>query len=234
MKKISILIVCLMSSALAFPQVQKGSMLAGVGLAGIGFNHSDSKTSYSNTTTVYDSKGSSFSFNVNPTVAWFIKDGLAVGGSVSFGFSSSDNKSSNSSSSATSTYKSTSPSISIGPWARYYFGGSEKGMPFVDASIKYGIYGGTSTSTSSTGSGSETKTKPKGDFDAGLNIGYEHFISEYIGIYGSVGLSYGKSKTDYDYKPSTGTGYTYTSEYSSLYVPVVLGLQVHIPVKGAK
>jgi hypothetical protein len=80
----------------------------------------------------------------------------------------------------------------------------------------------------SSGASSETTTKPKGDWNAGLAFGYEHFVTPTIGFYGSIGFNYGKSKTEYDYKPSTGTGYMYTSEYSRFYIPVNVGLQVHI------
>jgi hypothetical protein len=233
MKRKLLLIVFCISSVLAFSQVQKGSKLVGLSFGSASVTSSNSKTLYSNTTTVYDSKGTSLSFSINPSVAWFIQDGLAVGGSVSAGYYHSNSKSSNSSSTTTSDNTSNQPSLYIGPYARYYFGGSDKSMPFVQANFQIGIYGGKSISKSSSGSSSETATKPKGDWNAGLTIGYEQFINEYIGIYGSVGVNYGKSITDYDYKPSTGTGYTYTSEYSRIYFPVNVGLQIHIPVKGA-
>lgn len=232
MKKQLLLIVFFLTSVMTFSQVQKGSKLVGVSLAGISFTSSDYKTSYSNTPTIYDSKGNSFSVSVYPSVAWFIRDGLAVGGSVSLSFYYSTSKYSNSSSTATTDSKSTQPSVYIGPYARYYFGGSDKGMPFVQANVQLGIYSGKSTNTPSSGTGSETKTKPKGDWNAGLSFGYEHFINEYIGFYGSIGVNYGKSKTDYDYKPSTGTGYIYSSEYSRFYIPVSVGLQIHLGARG--
>ncbi|HRG91519.1 MAG TPA: hypothetical protein PLZ10_01155, partial [Chitinophagaceae bacterium] len=69
---------------------------------------------------------------------------------------------------------------------------------------------------------------PKGDWNAGLSFGYEHFVTPNVGLYGSIGFNYGKSKTTYEYRPSTGSGYDYTSEYSRFYIPVNVGLQVHI------
>jgi hypothetical protein len=107
-------------------------------------------------------------------------------------------------------------------------------MPFVEADLQYGIYGGKSKSTSSNGSGSETITKPKGDYSAGLSFGYEHFITQNIGIIGSLGVSYNKEKNDYEYTPTSGSGYTYTSDYSRWNIPVSLGLQIHILGKAAK
>jgi len=215
-------------------KLSKGSKLVGVGIGGISYTNSTSKTSYSNTPTVYKSDGNSFSISIYPNVAWLVTDNLAVGGSVSISFYSSKSNSSNTGSTTTSDYTSTQPSVYIGPYARYYFGGGEKGMPFAQVNAQYGIYGGKSKSTSSGGSSSETTTKPKGDWNAGLSFGYEHFVSQYIGLYASVGVNYGKSKTTYDYKPSTGTGYSYTSEYSRWYIPVNVGLQVHLPKKGNK
>jgi hypothetical protein len=238
MKKTLLLIAGCISMLSVLAQVRvpfklaKGSKLVGVGFGSISYTNSDSKTSYSNTPTVYKSDGNSFSINVYPSVAWFVSDNLAVGGSVSISFYNSKSKSSNTGSASTSENTYNQPSFYIGPYARYYFGGGEKGMPFAQVNAQYGIYGGKSKSSSSSGSSSETTTKPKGDWNAGLSFGYEHFVSQYIGLYASVGVNYGKSKTDYEYKPSTGTGYTYTSEYSRWNIPVNVGLQIHIPSKG--
>ena len=228
MKKITFIVLGSLCLLTAGAQTKKGERLLGVGIGGFSYTNSDSKTSYSNTPTVYKSTGNSFSISLNPNIAWFVQDNLAVGGGVSISFYQSKSKSSNTSSSSTSENTSTQPSFYIGPSARYYFGGSEKGMPFAQVNAQYGIYGGKSKSTSSGGSSSETTTKPKGDWNAGLTFGYEHFVTSNIGLYASVGFNYGKSKTTYEYRPSTGTGYDYTSEYSRFYIPVNVGLQVHI------
>lgn len=209
-------------------QNKKGDKLVGVGFGSISYTNSDSKTTYSNTPTVYNSEGNSFSISVFPSVAWFVRDNLAVGGSVSLSFYNSKSTSSNTGSTTTSESKYNQPSVYIGPYARYYFGGSSKGMPFGQVNFQYGIFGGTSESKTSTGSSSETTTKPKGDWNAGVSFGYEHFATPNIGIYGSIGFNYGKSKTTYEYRPSTGSGYDYTNEYSRFYIPVNVGIQVHI------
>ncbi|MCX6315756.1 MAG: hypothetical protein NTW29_00580 [Bacteroidetes bacterium] len=227
MKKISICVIALLTVVSVQAQTKKGDKLVGVSFGSISYTNSDSKTSYSNTPTVYKSDGNSFSISVNPNVAWFIKDRLAIGGGVSISFYNSKSTSSNTSTPATTTYEYKEPSIYIGPLLRYYFSGSAKGMPFAQFNFQYGIYGGKSTSKSGSSS-SETKTKPKGDWNTGITFGYEHFITPNIGFYGSLGFNYGKSKTTYEYRPSTGTGYDYTSEYSRFYIPVNVGLQVHI------
>lgn len=234
MKK-SILFALLISTGIgAVAQTKKGDKMVGVGIGSISYTNSDSKTTYSNTPTVYNSDGTSFSISVNPNVAWFVQDNLAIGGGVSVSFYTSKSNSSNTSSSSTSESKSTQPSFYIGPLARYYFGGSPKGMPFAQANVQYGIYGGKSESKTSSGASSETTTKPKGDWNAGVSFGYEHFITPNVGFFGSIGFNYGKSKTSYEYRPSSGPGYDYTSEYSRFYIPVNVGLQVHILGKGMK
>ncbi|MEI2738730.1 MAG: hypothetical protein V9F01_08090 [Chitinophagaceae bacterium] len=234
MKKVFFAFVGVALSLSVFSQTKKGDKLVGVGIGSISYTNSDSKTTYSNTPTEYNSDGNSFSISVNPNVAWFVNDNLAIGGGVSISFYSSKSNSSNTSSSTTSESKSTQPSFYIGPLARYYFGGSSKGMPFAQVNFQIGIYGGKSESKTSTGSSSETTTKPKGDWNTGVSFGYEHFITPNVGFYGSIGFNYGKSKTMYEYRPSTGTGYDYTSEYSRFYIPVNVGLQVHILGKGKK
>lgn len=233
MKKLLFLFVLFMMSIGLFSQVSKGSKLVGVSLGSISFTSSKSETTYSNTPTVYNSDGNSFSVSLNPNYAWFIQDNVALGGGVSVSFYNSKSTSSNSASTNTTESKYNQPSIYVGPMLRYYFGGSEKGMPFAQFNGQIGISGGKSTSTS-TSSSSETTYKPKGDWNVGVQLGYEHFISEYVGCYASVGVNYGKSKTVYEYRPSTGTGYDYTSSYSRFYIPVNFGLQVHLPSKASK
>lgn len=234
MKKLFLVSGITILSLAAFSQNKKGDRLVGVSFGSFSYTNSDSKTTYSNTPTEYKSEGNSFSISVNPNVAWFVKDNLAVGGGLSISFYTSKSTSSNSSSTTTSESKSNQPSVYLMPYLRRYFSGSDKGMPFVQVNAQYGIYGGTSKSSTSTGSSSETKTKPKGDWNAGLTLGYEHFCTQSIGLYASVGFNYGKSKTSYEYRPSTGTGYDYTSEYSRFYIPVNVGIQVHILGKDKK
>lgn len=233
MKKVLLSVLALtICSTFVFSQTKKGDKLVGVGFGSVSYTNSDSKTTYSNTPTVYKSEGNSFSISVNPNVGWFIQDDLAVGGGVSISFYNSKSTSSNSSSTTTSESKYNQPSFYLSPFARKYFSGSATGKPFVQLGVQYGIAGGKSTSKTSTGSSSETTTKPKYDFNGGLSVGYEQFLSKTLGFYFSIGFNYGKSKTTYEYRPSTGTGYDYSSEYSRFYVPVNVGLQAHIGKKG--
>ncbi len=107
-------------------------------------------------------------------------------------------------------------------------------MPYAQINFQYGISSGKSESHTSTGASSETTTHPKGDWNTGVTFGYEHFVTPNVGIFGSIGFNYGKNKTEYQYRPSTGSGYDYTSEYSRFYIPVNVGIQVHILGSGNK
>ncbi len=231
MKRTFFLVAALCSLLVVSAQTEKGSKLIGVGFGSISYTNSNSQTTYSNTPTVYKSEGNSFSISVNPNVAWFVQDRLAIGGGVSMSFYTSTSNSSNSSSTTTSKSTSNQPAFYLSPYARYYFSGSKTGMPFVQLNAQYGISGGKSKSSTSTGSSSETTYKPKYDWNSGLAFGYEQFISKTLGFYVSVGFNYGSSKTTYEYRPSTGTGYDYTSAYKRWYIPVNVGLQAHLPAK---
>lgn len=231
MKKFILSFVAFVAVLSVAAQTEKGSKLVGVSLGSISYTNSKSTTEYSNTTTVYNSDGNSFSISANPNYAWFIKDNLALGGGFSVSMYVSKSNSSNTASTTTSESKYNQPSVYVGPFVRYYLSGSKSGKPFMQANFQFGIAGGKSTSKTSTGASSETTTKPKGDWNAGATFGYEHFLSSYCGVFFSFGVNYGHSKTAYDYAPSTGTGYTYTSTYKRWYTPVNFGFQLHLPAK---
>lgn len=214
-----------------FAQNLKGTKLLGVGIGSIYFTNSDSETSYSNTPTVYLNDTRSFGMTIYPSVGWFVKDNFVVGGNLSFNISNSKSDSSNDSNTTTSETKSSYPSLYIGPFARYYFGNSSEGKPFVHVNAQYGLGKGKSESSSSSGSSSETNSHYKTDWNAGLAVGYEYFLSEYIGVYATLGIQYSQNITIYEYEPSTGSGYDYTSDYSRFNVPLNIGLQIHLPEK---
>lgn len=183
MKKVVFAFVSFLAVSVAIGQTKKGDKLVGVSFGSLSYTNSKSITSYSNTPTVYNSDGNSFSFSVNPNVAWFINDNFALGGLVSISFYTSKSNSSNTGSTTTSESKYNQPAFYIGPMARYYFSGSAKGMPFVQGNFQWGISGGKSNSSTSTGASSETKYKPKGDWNGGVSFGYEHFVTPNVGIW---------------------------------------------------
>lgn len=229
MKRVLLLALLIATPALANAQVKKGDLFVGTSLGSASGTSSTSKTSYSNTPTEYKSTGNSFSISVNPYIGWFVKDNLALGSSVSLSYYRSKSESSNTSSTTTSTSTYTQPSYYIGPFARYYMAGSGKGRTFVQVNAQYGLSSGNSKSETSTGASSKTTTKPQGDWNAGVALGYEVFLSSWVGAYGSFGVNYGSSKTKYEYRPSTGTGYDYTSEYTRTYYPLNVGFQLYLP-----
>lgn len=228
MKKIFISLLALVLVSLN-GQTKKGDLIVGASIGNMRFSDNNSTTSYPHLATDYKSESNSFSFSINPEIGWFLADNFAVGAMLYMGISSSNSSSSNNMTTVTSEGESSFFSLSAGPFARYYFGNNEKGKPFAQASFEYGLYPGKSKSSSSSGSSSETKYKPKGDWIASASFGYEHFISEYVGVFAMVGVGYGKSKTLYEYRPSTGTGYDYTYEDTRFFIPLNFGLQIHIP-----
>lgn len=209
-------------------QTEKGSKLVGISLGSFGFANSESSTTYSTSPTTYNYNDKNFTVVLQPNVAWMVTDHLAIGGMLQGRFQTSKSKSSNSSSAQYSTYRNTQPSFYIGPIVRYYMGKASQGKLFTQANALYGVYGSHSEAKSSTGPSSETKTKPNSDWNAGLALGYEYFLNSYIGLYGSLGFVYSKSKSTTTYSPSTGKGYSYISEASTLHIPLQIGFQVHL------
>jgi hypothetical protein len=95
MKKVLMfsLFVSAIGTIQSYAQLQKGSVLIGGDLAGfdLGLN-----------------EGSTFTVNLTPKAAWFIRNNLALGGYVDFGL-------------ATAKGAGTSVNYGVGPLARYYF-----------------------------------------------------------------------------------------------------------------
>lgn len=108
-----------------------------------------------------------FSFNVQPKVAWFIKDNLALGGQVIAGVNTSNGY--------------TAFNYGIGPLARYYTGSSanniKKSRLFFEANA--GIFG---QNVKVTGSPS---TNTNG-FGLGIGPGYTYFVNQNVALEGLV------------------------------------------------
>lgn len=234
MKKSIVFSLLLILVSKSNAQTLKGDWLLGTSVGNISYTDSKSSTSYSNTPTVYDSKGTSSSISINPNIGYFIRKNHAVGASFSISQYFSKSKSTNTSSTTTSDSKYNQPSLYFGPFWRSYFGNSEKTLPFVQVGFQLGHSGGTSKSSTSSGSSSETTTSPVTDWNLGGMFGFEHFLSKNIGAFMSIGANYGENKTKYFYRPSTGTGYDYTSSYNRMYINFNVGLQIHILSKSNK
>lgn len=209
-------------------QTEKGSKLVGISLGSFGFANNESSKTYSNSPTTYNYNDKNFTVVLQPNLAWMVTDHLAVGGMLQGRFQTSKSKSSNSSSTQTTTYRNSEPSFYFGPLLRYYMGKAKQGKLFAQVNALYGVFVTQGEAKTSMGSWSETTTKPNTDWNAGVTLGYEYFLNSHIGLYGSLGLVYGKSKSTTTYSPSKGDGYSYISEASTLHIPLQIGFQVHI------
>ena len=77
MKKLTLtLVLCIAVLFGANAQIQKGNVMMGANLSDISFGLD---------------KPNVFSLKINPKAAWFVQDGLALGGDVSFGLSTAKN-----------------------------------------------------------------------------------------------------------------------------------------------
>lgn len=94
MKKTFATLSALLIITAAFAQTQKGNILVGADLAGIGINFQEDNTQ--------------FSFNLNPKAGWFIRDNVAVGPDINFGINTQKGA--------------TSINYGLGLFARKYFG----------------------------------------------------------------------------------------------------------------
>jgi hypothetical protein len=229
MKKILLLSFFSLSFIPAFSQLEKGTKLIGVGFGSFGFTNNKNNTSYTNTPTVNKSDGNSYSFSIFPNVAWFVMDDLAIGGVLSLSLNGGKTTNSNTSSTVKHYDEYSQPSFYIGPYVRYYFYGNSKGRIFSQLSAQYGVTGGKTKYTSNNSvPNSETAIKPMGDVSVGLSGGFEYFVNSTLGLYATVGAHYDYSKTEYQYKPSSGTGYKYSYEETKFRVPLNIGLQIHL------
>jgi hypothetical protein len=207
-------------------QTLRGTWLVDCCFGGLKYSSSNSRTSYSNSDVIENNDRSKFGININPGAAWFVRDNLAIGGGIKLGYSSDNSDISNTGNTFTSSSSATMPSFYIGPMARYYFGGNDHGKLFTQFDFQYGI--SSEKDKDKNNFNSETTSSSKNNWKTGLSIGYEYFFNPNVGIYGSLGVNYSQGKTEYDYMPSIGTGYTETVNYSRLHIPVQVGLQVHL------
>jgi hypothetical protein len=145
-------------------------------------------------------------------------------------FYSSKHNSSSTSSSDTAVTKSNSLYFSLGPFARFYLGQDNgKGRLFVHVSVGFSLYPVYSyTSTPSSGTGSTEKYDKYFPWNAGLKIGYEHYLNPVIGLEFYVGYTYYHSDSSYTYDYATGPHTTYTYKSNEHDFVFGAGLQIHL------
>jgi hypothetical protein len=92
-QQLSIALMALFLSTTAVAQTQKGNLMVGATITDFGFN--------------FQKESTTFNFNLNPKLAYFIKDDLALGAYVNFGL-------------ATGNGAGSDVSYGVGALARYY------------------------------------------------------------------------------------------------------------------
>jgi outer membrane protein W len=233
MKKFVVLALVLATACFAFSQTKKGDWLVGTYLGSTGLSFSSSESGSSTSSEISKSDYHSFSISVGPTIGYFVADNLAVGTYFSLGLSSSHYKNSYTDSSFTSESDYSSVYFSLGPFGRYYFGDNGgKGRPFVHVNVGinlYPKYSGTYTPIS--GTGYNYKYKTYSSWNAGLQVGYEHFLNSHIGLQYYIGYSFSYSKYSYEYVYTSGSNYVYNYKYNSHGITLGVGLQIHLTKK---
>lgn len=149
MKKLILLAAILIGAHTANAQINEGNIMVGGTLAGFNadFDHSTSLT-------------------LSPKAAWFVQDGLAIGGYVNLGFTHLNG--------ANTTYN-----YGLGPLARYYFqaekvGNLSKAKFFWEGNV--GFEGTSSTKKNGVGGGSTN------GLGFGVGPGLAYFITPNIGL----------------------------------------------------
>ncbi|MDO5616229.1 MAG: hypothetical protein Q4G16_08575 [Cruoricaptor ignavus] len=155
MKKIVLgatLLVAGLFGTTANAQIQEGNWMVGGNLVGANFGLN---------------KGAGYDFAIQPKLAYFVEDNVAVGGYADFGFSGAKD--------AATTFK-----YGVGALGRYYVSPGEKG---IDNFLKHGRFfvegnlgiGGTSISKGGSSANG---------LDFGFGPGYAYFLTPNIGLEG--------------------------------------------------
>jgi len=229
MKKVTLAVLLVGNALAAMAQTEKGSKLIGASFFSMGFTSQD----YSSTSSSYvnyedKNKTKSFNIGVSPSVAWFVENNFAVGVHVNVTYDHSQTKYPSNFYTGSSKNTSSGTNYSIGPHARYYVGSNDKGKLFAELGASIGFYAGKIQNASGTYS-TESKSRANGNFIGSLQLGYEHFISKNLGLFGSFGVGYSSSKmiVTSNYGPVDGDEKRIT-KIKSLMIPVTIGLQIHL------
>jgi hypothetical protein len=133
-------------------QIQKGNIMVGGNLANLGLNFQD---------------GTQFSFDLTPKAAWFIKDGLALGGYVNLGVLTHPHGGG------------TDVNYGVGALARYYV--EDKNVRKLEFSkrVRFFLEGSTGFAGRNQANGPSTN-----GWDIGVGPGISYFITPNIGLEG--------------------------------------------------
>jgi hypothetical protein len=200
--KLTALCLLIMLSFVADAQFKKGMRMVGVNIASGGFNSGNSDVSFPSTITGYSSKVNSYSFNLNPSIGWFISDKTAVG--ISLNINPTGRKETYESNANTFQQdKTNSFNLGIGGFARNYFSQSGSSFrPFGQLGLNLGMSSQT-TSGFFIASGNMYKStysgKSSGGFfaNAALSLGLTKMINPHTGLDIYLGYSYSYSKATF-------------------------------------
>jgi hypothetical protein len=230
MKKLFFICLLLATTCLVFPQNKKGNLLIGTYLGSGGLSFSNSENGSSTSTNIGKQDSNGFSIGVGPSIGYFLTDNLVAGTYCSLSYSSSSNDNSNTAYESTSESSYHSLYFSVGPFVRYYIGKNNgKGMPYVHVNVGTSFYPDYSSSySSSSGSEYTYRYKKYSTWNAGLQIGYEHFVNSVIGLQYYLGYSFSYYNTTSEYEYAAGTKYSYDSKSNNHGISFGVGLQIHL------
>lgn len=201
MKKLSFLcVVLVISASLSYGQTEKGSVYSGPG-----FTTYYSKTSYKsgNSSANYKEWSQNAGVAAYFDIGYFVANNLAIGPGFDVGYSWNKNTAGD------YYFKSQNLYFGFDPFARYYFGGSNKLKPFAQANA--GVRFELGYIEYSSGTNNETIAKYQTQYltlDAGAAVGVAYFINQVIGLECSVSYNYAHNvqssnmsgSSDVDYK----------------------------------
>ena len=224
------LVIVLAFSIPLFSQNKKGNFLIGTDIGGANLNFSSSQYSYPPDPTIFKDKSTAFGITVDPSIGYFLSDSIVAGAFLNLYFSSGTDDSSTTGSPATSTGTSSELGASLGPYLRIYFGDNNgKGMPYIQFTAGINILPFYSYKyTPSSGVGYSYKYDSYSSWNAGVEIGYEHYLNPHVGIEYYIGYGYSHVKQVTHDEYTNGAIYSDASENSSHGISFGVGLQIHL------
>jgi outer membrane protein W len=235
MKNLLFIISLVLINSMVKAQINKGDKLLGTRFGSFNYSKNNSESANSFSSGLSKSETTNLTGQLEQNISWFIADRLAVGTSAILYFS--QYKSENNTTGVTTIGNSTSnrAMLLLGPTARYYLSplNNKKGVFFTEASVNKNLLITDKTKQKYSDKPTNnyaSSSKLNGDFGGGINLGYEYFLKENIGIVGTVGAYYSSnkstSKVEYDSKPASNYSSTYKS--TTLRFPINIALQFHL------
>lgn len=206
MNKLVFSILLLLAQLPLRAQTEKGRFTIGAQIANLTYQNQNG--------------GRTISASINPSIGYFVADGLVVGSgipvSIANGKSTNDN--------SYNQFKSNSFAIGLAPFVRYYFG-RNKFKPYLGVAYSYSKLTTNSSHNDQTGPYSyEGKGKATSFIPT---IGLAYFVSPNLGL--TIGLNYNWNHQDQTLNYSTSTGpSTVTGDSDTKSVSLGIGFQLFI------